>query len=332
MVVKTSERCWQWDDFDDCLTAYGRQYQNKFRGKNGMRRIFGLIASVVLVAAGVARAQAPTGQVIVSQFSQWQVPGSVALISGANVDVPFTACLVSGADKNFSAFTVGVPVKIVDANNPSIDEVVSPSAVTLSPGSCTVSLSPANAHQIPYYIVSGTGGLQEAVNASALSGAQNTALLDLTFYAFGGSAAVIHAASASGTLGLLDVTQAPYVAYRSLSGVYTANGNVGGAAPTAAAGTAAGTSPTITNVGNGNTFTVTLAAGTATTTGTLFTETWPSSGSFGYIPNVTVTATGTNIPPAFTYAVTGSTTHVLTVTVTSAPTASTTYTFQVSAQ
>lgn len=117
-----------------------------------VKSIFGFIASIALVTAGSARAQTPSGQVVVSQFSQWQVAGTTALTSGANVDVPFTTCLVSGTNKNFSAFTVSVPVKIVDPNNPSIDEVVSPSAVTLNPGSCTVSLSLANAHPIPYYI------------------------------------------------------------------------------------------------------------------------------------------------------------------------------------
>lgn len=298
-------------------------------------RILTFIASVALVAAGVARAQTPTGQVIVSQFNQWRVPGTVSLASGTNTAIPFSPCQVSGANKNFSAFTASVPVKIVDPNNPSIDEVVSPSAVVLAPSNCTVTFTTTNAHPIPYYITSGTAGLQEAVNATALSGVQNTALIDKSFYAFGGTATIIHAATASPTLSLLDVTQAPYVPYQSISAVYTAEGNSGGAAAsvTAAAGAAAGTSPTgPTNVGNGNTFTVSLTTGTATTTGTLFTETWASSGSFGHVQNVTVTSTGANVPPAFTFTVTGSTTHVLTVTMASTPPTATAYTFQVAAQ
>jgi hypothetical protein len=324
---------WWWFDFDDSEDGPpidGRQPKHNFKERKGMKRILTLIASVALVAAGVARAQ--TGQVIVSQYNQWRVSGTVALAAGANTAIPFESCLVSGANSNFVAFTVGVPIKIVDPNNPSIDEVVSPSAVALSPGNCKVTFTTTNVHSIPYYITSGTAGLQEAVNASALSGAQNTALIDKSFYAFGGSAAIIHGATGSANLGLLDVTQAPIVAYRSTSGVYTANGNVGGASPTAVAGAAAGTSSIISNVGKGNTFTVSLTTGTATTTGTLYTETWPATGSFGYAPNVTVTATGPNIPPAFTYTVTGTSTHILTVTVASAPTASTAYTFQVSAQ
>jgi hypothetical protein len=316
------------------LPIDGRQRKHKFRERN-MKKALTLIASVVLVA-GAARAQTPTGQVIVSQFSNWSVPGTVALASGANTAIPFSPCSVSGANKNFQAFSTSAPIKIVDSNNPSIDEVVTPSTVVLAPGNCTVTFTTVNAHPIPYSIVSGSAGLQEAVNANALSTAQNTAVLDSAFYAkaasIGGGAAVIHAATASPTLSLLDLTQAPNVAYQSVSSVYTAYSNTGGAAPTAAAGAAAGTSPTgPTNVGNGNTFTVSLTTGSATTTGTLFTETWPSTLSFGRVPNVTVVSTGANVP-VFTYTVTGSSTHVLTVTMASAPPTATAYTFQVSAQ
>lgn len=327
---------WVWfdfDDYDDEMPIDGRQPKHNFKEKKGMKRILTLIASVALVAAGVAKAQTITSQVVVSQYSNWNVPGTVSLASGTNTAIPFSPCIVSAANKNFQAFTVGVPVKLVDSNNPSIDEVVTPSAVVLAPGNCTVTFTTTNAHPIPYSIVSGTGGLQEAVNANALSTTQNTAILDRGFYSAFGTAAIIAAATASPTLSLLDVTQAPFVAYQSVSAVYTAQGNSGGAAPTAAAGAAAGTSPTgPTNVGNGNTFTVSLTTGTATTTGTLFTETWPATLSFGRIPNVTVVSTGKNVPPVFTFTVTGTTTHVLTVTMASAPPTATAYTFQVSAQ
>ena len=139
-----------------------------------------------------------------------------------------------------------------------------------------------------------------------LSTTQNTAVLDSKFYSqaasIGGAAAIIHAATASPTLSLLDLTQAPNVAYQSVSSVYTAYSNTGGAAPTAAAGAAAGTSPTgPTNVGNGNTFTVSLTTGTATTTGTLFTETWPATVSFGRVPNVTVVSTGSQCSGLYLY-------------------------------
>lgn len=334
------KHCGVWFDFDfdgdDAETSfYGRQPKHKFREKR-MKRIFTLIASMALMVAGIARAQTVANQVIVSQYSNWSVQGTVALASGTNTAIPFSPCAVSGANKNFQAFTASVPVKIVDPNNPSIDEVVTPSAVVLAPGNCRVTFTTVNAHPIPYSIVSGSAGLQEAVNANALSTTQNTAVLDSKFYSqaasIGGAAAVIHAATASPTLSLLDLTQAPNVAYQSVSSVYTAYSNTGGAAPTAAAGAAAGTSPTgPANVGNGNTFTVSLTTGTATTTGTLFTETWPATLSFGRVPNITVVSTGANVP-VFTYTVTGSTTHVLTVTMASAPPTATAYTFEVSAQ
>ena len=73
-----------------------------------------------MVAAGVAKAQTVANQVIVSQYSNWSVQGTVALASGTNTAIPFSPCSVSGGNKNFQAFTASVPVvvKIVDPEQP----------------------------------------------------------------------------------------------------------------------------------------------------------------------------------------------------------------------
>jgi hypothetical protein len=293
------------------------------------------VLAFLALAASLAGAQNIEHQVVASQFGNWAVPisGQVALVAGANVAIPFQPCVESAGGRNFQAVSNGVPLRIVDPTNPSIDEVVTPSGVVLAPGNCTATITTVNAHPIPYFLTSGTAGLQEAINANAQSGAFNTAILDRSFYAFGGSSAIIASVTGSANLPLIDVTFAPYVSYRWNGTAYVTNStNAGGAAPTAAAGAAAGTSPTIANTGNGNSFTVALKTGTATATGTLFTEEWPATESFSSTPNVTVRSVGPNTPPAFTFAVTGSTTHTLTVSVTTAPAASTSYSFQVSAQ
>lgn len=297
-----------------------------------MRKLLGLFA-VALLGLPLAVAQNQEGQILVSQFATWQLQGTQALAAGSNTVVPFGACVSSAGKFSFVELSNSAPVRIVDPANPALDETLTPSNVVVSAQNCTATLAPANAHPLPYYLVSGSAGLDEAINATSLSGQQNTALLTQVFWANGGTSAIVAGATANANLALVDVTQAPYIAYHDVSGVYTAYGNSGGAAPTAAAGVAAGTSPTgPTNTGNGNSFTVTLTTGTATTTGTLFTETWPSTTSFGYVPSVTVKSVGANAPPAFTYTVTGSSTHVLTVTLAIAPPTATAYAFQVAAQ
>lgn len=299
--------------------------------KTTMRKIVQLFAVAVL-GLTAAYAQNQEGQVLVSQFAQWRLAGTQSLASGSNTVVPFGPCVATAGSFSFVELSNSAPVRIVDPGNPSLDETVTPTNVVVSAQNCTATLAPTKAHPLPYYLISGSAGLQEAVNATSLAGQQNTALLTTAFWANGGTSAMIAAATPNANLGLVDVTQAPYVNYHVVSSVYTGYANTGGAAPTAAAGAASGASPTIANTGNGNSFTVALTTGTATTTGTLFTEVWPSSASFGYVPSVTVKSVGANAPPAFTYTVTGSSTHTLTVSVTTAPTASTSYSFQVSAQ
>ncbi len=79
---------WVWFDFDDYgdeMLIDGRQPKHKFKEKKGMKRILTLIASVAMVAAGVAKAQTVANQVIVSQYSNWSVQGTVALASGNRI-------------------------------------------------------------------------------------------------------------------------------------------------------------------------------------------------------------------------------------------------------
>ena len=92
-----------------------------------------------------------------------------------------TACRVQGGASFFDAFAVGTPIKIVDGN-PALTEIVTPTNVTINNNTCAISIAPANHHNLPYYLTSATGGLQEALTANYANPGINTVILDNKFY------------------------------------------------------------------------------------------------------------------------------------------------------
>jgi hypothetical protein len=156
-------------------------------------------------------AQNVEGQIVASQFGEFQVPG----IDTGSLQFEPTACQVSGGGKNFAAFTVGVPIKIVDSN-PNLTEVQTPAAVFIN--QCAVSMGTTYIHSTPFYLTSGTGGLQEALtNGPVKAGGPNTVILNADWYALvapSNPATVIASVNGSTALGLVDVTTTPYTAYQ----------------------------------------------------------------------------------------------------------------------
>ncbi len=156
-------------------------------------------------------AQNVEGQIVASQFGEFQVPG----IDTGSLQFEPTACQVTGGGKNFAAFTVGVPIKIVDSN-PNLTEVQTPAAVFIN--QCAVSMGTTYIHSTPFYLTSGTGGLQEALtNGPVKAGGPNTVILNADWYALvapSNPATVIASVNGSTALGLVDVTTTPYTAYQ----------------------------------------------------------------------------------------------------------------------
>lgn len=156
-------------------------------------------------------AQNVESQIIAAQYGSWQVVG----YAPSTYTFAPNTCRVQGGASFFNAFSVGVPIRIVDGN-PSLSETVTPSAVTINNTTCAITISPAHQHNLPFYLTSATGGLQEAINAAHTEPAVNTVILDTTFYTLVGASNVsstIYAASGYTQLGLVDVTQTPYVWY-----------------------------------------------------------------------------------------------------------------------
>lgn len=168
------------------------------------------LALTFLLCLSHVQAQNIEGQIVASQYGTYRVPGST--IGG--FQFPVATCQVSGGGKNFSAFQVNVPVKIVDGN-PALTEIATPSSVFIS--QCSINMSTTYVHQPPYYLTSGTGGLQEAINANMQNNGINSIILDWQWYRQvvpGTPATVIANVKGITQLTLTDVTTAPYTWYR----------------------------------------------------------------------------------------------------------------------
>ena len=180
-----------------------------------------------LLCSAVVQAQNIEGQIIASQYGRWKVPGYAP-----NTYSSFApdSCRVQGGASFFFAFTVGTPITIVDGD-PSMNETVTPTSTVESNVSCAITIAPVNSHQVPFYLTSATGGLQEALNQNLTTPQTNTIILDSAFYQLVGgavnAATIIAAAQGSLKLGLEDVTQVPTVWYQWNGTQYVRVGNGG---------------------------------------------------------------------------------------------------------
>lgn len=311
-----------------------------------MRQILRFTAALILAAIGAVSGLAQGNQsyqqrwYFASDFGQWQIKSQTANTYQWS---PGSICLSSavGSASQFNVFNTNAPVLLVDAT-PANTEVVTPSAVTQTATTCQITVTPSNQHY-SFQATSGTGGLQEALNAIAPTvPAPSVVWLDRNWYALANqipatSPSTIIGAAVGGVAAILvDNTTAPFTNY-VWQGTAYASGTWVNTKPAAAAGAAAGSSPTISDAGSALTGTVSLTTGTATTTGTLFTLTYglntsTTTSQFNYAPACTVTSIGTNSFTTFTIATTyPSSTHALvTVTETAVPAVSTAYKFQFS--
>ena len=177
-----------------------------------------ILMAVLALAACFPRAQAQSaGQIIAAQYGEFRVTGST--IGGFYF--PPATCQVSGGGQNFAAFSAGTPIKIVDSN-PSLTEVATPSSVYIN--ACSINMATVHSHVPPFYLTSGTGGLQEAINANQTTNGPNTILLNAEWYkliAPGNAASIIASVQGIPDLGLEDVTTAPYTFYQWNGSQYT---------------------------------------------------------------------------------------------------------------
>jgi hypothetical protein len=146
-----------------------------------------------------SQAQNVEGQPIASQYGAFQLQGNA---TNSFVFSP-TSCQVTAGNTNFAAVTQGVPIRIVDPGNRALDETVTAGLVNIN--ACSVQLAVNNTHIPPFYLTSGTAGLQEAINANNHGGTANTIVIDAGFYALGGTTRIITSVQGTTTLGLVDL-------------------------------------------------------------------------------------------------------------------------------
>ena len=170
-----------------------------------MKKVFALLP--LLLTLPVAHGQNVEGQPIAAQYGAWRVPG----LQPDTYSFVVSACTQVVGKESFQEFQTNAPIRIVDAN-PALSETVTPSAVTVTPQACSITIAPVNKHS-SFYLTSATGGLQEALNAVTQNPAANTIVLTKQWYLQGGTTAMIGTVQGSTNVGLVDVTVSPYQAY-----------------------------------------------------------------------------------------------------------------------
>src|ERR1700733_7647704 len=181
-----------------------------------MKKIVFAVLAFVLCFTHVQGQNA--GQIVAAQYGEFKVTG----LTLGGFSFPPATCQVSAGGKNFAAFSAGTPIKIVDSN-PNLTEVATPSSVYI--GACSVNMATVYMHVPPFYLTSGTGGLQEAINANQTNDGPNTILLNAEWYkliAPGNAAGIIAAVHGIPSLGLVDVTTTPSTFYQWNGSQYTA--------------------------------------------------------------------------------------------------------------
>lgn len=294
-----------------------------------MRKLLAYLAAFGSLSL-TCMAQTVANQPIASQFNNWQAFGSQNLVAGANTLVSISPCSQSAGGVNFYAVAASTPIYIHNAGSPTTDEIATPTSVVQG-GTCTMSVTVTNAHPTPWYITSGSFGLQDAINSTLLTGQINPIILDTKWHQFAGSQQTAYNAAGAYNAPLLDVTIAPSVAFRWNGTHYIQTSAPNGFTATLAAGAAAGSSPTVSNAtgASGNLIVANITTGTATTTGTLFTETVTASPNSSGNISCTARSVGANAFPVVLTQTPASTT-VATFTVAVAPPVSTAYVFAIS--
>jgi hypothetical protein len=265
------------------------------------------------LAQGFIPAQGPAW-VYADNYGRWAIQGQTA---NSYSFTPASICQITQLNfqnqTSFFAFGSRValaPVFVQDINSANSEVVTPGSAATQTQAACSVNIAPVNSHT-SFTLQSGSGGLQEAINTLGNTASNYTIVLSPEWYKLISGIAsqnatltdsitpadVIANATCASNLTLVDVTSDPWTYYGcNASHKWAA---LAPGAPTVAAGSGAGTSPTIAlSAGSNNsTGSVTLTTGTSpSASAAIFTLTFAApdyGGGFPYAPACTFTSVGT---------------------------------------
>jgi hypothetical protein len=220
---------------------------------------------VALLAAFTVPAfsQGSNGHILyASDFGKWTMPAGTGPATGQIIYTNPEICKVSSNGYNFVGPKVGRPLKIHDSN-PSQIETVIPTQVQINVSNCVIT-APMTYTHLSYYVESGTGGYQEAIDYDLSKWFGGIVALTPDWTLQGGVTGMITAATGASSVSVIDERQSCFIAYNWSTSTYVLTANFC---------TAAGTSPllqtnsvdnqlqTILNLQNGTAITVTNTAG-----------------------------------------------------------------------
>jgi hypothetical protein len=196
-----------------------------------MRKALLTFALTLLLALAFVGAQAqnttfPAPWYFAANYGNWTITGQQA---NTYTFFPTSLCQVPNAQTGtFFPFATTAPVYVQDvvaANS----EVLTPSAIIQTSAQCGITISPSHSHY-SFWLRSGTGGLQEALNALSTSGGYAAPIyLDRNWYTLAAAvpgttpAAIIAAATGSTGAYLIDLTTAPSTFYTWNGSAYVAS-------------------------------------------------------------------------------------------------------------
>jgi hypothetical protein len=195
--------------------------------------IVALVALVAIGAAPVATAQSgqPYNQrwLFASDFGTFtirsQTSATYSWSPGSICNVP-----AGSSAQSFFAFATTQPVEIVDFTNTALNEIVTPTAVTNTASICSIAVSPANTHY-GFYVTSGTGGLQEAINSVSSTAPYPVMIwIDRNWYALANAlpgttpAKILAALTGNANAVIVDNTTQPFTYYTYNGTGYSGSG------------------------------------------------------------------------------------------------------------
>jgi hypothetical protein len=206
------------------------------------------------LAAAMVHAQGSSGGILyASDFAAWSLPQGTGPASGTIAYPDPSICHVSSKGYNFVAPKVGRSLKILDSGVPANSETVVPTQVVVGPSGCTITATMAHTH-LSYSVVSGTAGLQEAIDYQ--TGLPQGALVYLTpsWTLAGGVTSMITSAYGTTLVSILDERTAVIVPYTWNGSAYVAVPFAGGSTSWSSLTNATG-ALALTNTGHSSTFT-----------------------------------------------------------------------------
>lgn len=189
--------------------------------------ILGLVGLLTAPAAFAQNTPFNQPQYYATAYNQWAIQGQTA---NTYLFSPVGLCVATASGGQFFPFNTNAPVLIVDAT-PANTEVVTPSTVTNASSQCGFTGSPVNNHY-SFQVKSGTGGLQEALNALS-KGPSSTypglLIIDRNWYNAASIVpgttpqAILAAAKGSQSIIIEDITTAPasYYTWNGTQYVYS---------------------------------------------------------------------------------------------------------------